>query len=97
MLGQIPTDAKCDFDLTKVNETLTNRLDDAFSEAKEKYDEVTYNFDEPLFTVLKDGQYAMYCQVIVECTEHIEFLNESGETVTYSDSRRELVKLIVTK
>ena len=97
MLGQIPNDAKCDFDMTKVNETITKRLDSAFTKAKGIFDEVTYNFDEPMLTVLKDGRYAIYCWVTVECTEKLEAINEKGETISRLDTQRELVKFIVTK
>lgn len=72
MLGKIPEDATNDFDMDKVKESVTNRLDIMFEDAKHRYDEVKYTEVATQYTILKDGQEALICTVDVECINNFE-------------------------
>ncbi len=60
---------RTNIDMSRVNESVYNRLDQIFADAKNKYSRVEY--EEPVFslTVLKDGNTALLCTVDVNCVE----------------------------
>jgi hypothetical protein len=87
MMGRVPADLETsDIDLNRARKAATEKLDLLFTEAKEKFTQVTY--DEPiiLLTVLEDGTRALLYIVDVKCIKTV------GNT---SASISELISMVI--
>ena len=67
MLGRMSSDATTNFDKEAIRSQIISKLDSEYSEAKQAYDNVSYeNFDYEL-TIDDDGKYALICSIDVRC------------------------------
>lgn len=68
MLGRMSSDVTTNFDNEAIRSQIISKLDSEYSEAKQAYDDVSYeNFDYEL-TIDDDGKYALICSIDVKCT-----------------------------
>lgn len=68
MLGRVSSDVTTNFDNEAIRSQIISKLDSEYSEAKQAYDDVSYeNFDYEL-TIDDDGKYALICSIDVKCT-----------------------------
>ncbi len=68
MLGRISPEAVTNFDYEKMYDQIVSKLDREYSNAKQVYDDVSYeNFDYEL-TINSEGEYALICSIDVKCS-----------------------------
>ena len=69
MIEQMDANAKLNLDQAKLDAVVTEKLDQIFEKAKEKYDEVNYGEYSYVLTKVSESEYAVVCEVSVDCVE----------------------------
>ena len=84
MIGQMSTNITVDFDMTQVEDDIKNRLDFEYENAKEYYDDITYNTIGYVLTLDEDGNQLLICTVDVDCKEYLnEYVMVSSERIRF--------------
>ena len=84
MIGQMSTNITVDFDMTQVEDDIKNRLDFEYENAKEYYDDITYNTIGYVLTLDEDGNQLLICTVDVDCKEYLnEHIMVSSERIRF--------------
>lgn len=71
MLGKIPLTTQCNFDMDKVEQTIYEKLDSIYADAKKAYDKVEYEIVTSYATILESGEVALVAYVDVDCVRQV--------------------------
>ena len=83
-LGQVPSNAKSEFDMEIIQPMVVSKLDSEYAKAKSVYDSVSYKDFIYKLTVNDKGQYALICTVDVDCINYYtEYEEVRGEKIQF--------------
>lgn len=88
MIEQMDVNAKVNLNKDKLDAIVTEKLDNIFEKAKEKYDAVNYGEYSYVLTLNSEKEYAVVCTVAVKCFQYLE----NGESMSLG----ELMSFVIT-